>query len=709
MPLLFIFDDDGYGVLVKVTVVTQNWGGKNMSKSKVRVRIATVLVSVSSIVAAAISYPSVVSAAPDGGAAGAQWTATVDGPQQYPGIHIDWDIPITMSDGTVLKANVYRPADANGPINKPLPTVVNIIPYTKLLSMIVQTGTSIPVFSDALLKFFREFDLTGTPFEGLTDLTREAGAGLTRSFAADPVLVRSGYVQVVVDVRGTGFSQGEFQLFGDREQQDTPEIIDWARQQPWSDGKMGMSGVSYSAINQLQMAENHPGKLQAIFPVAPGSDLTRDLIAPGGAAGIGFIGPLLIGAINLPKLIPDVESIIRGQFDWQWLADRLKSPMTFVEEGIAALALSSVDQLSPKLKEMADPAGSLREGWTGQPEKVTVPTMIVGGWHDIFASSQAEIYNRIPLPPGQKQIVVGDGYHGGGFDMRGINGEPPRIDVLQRAWFDKWLKGIDNGIDEYGPITMWQQGGGWTNPESFPRPGMEYQRAYLSAAPSGTAGHSLHDGSLTPTESNDVTRLTVAPGLTSFCSRDAVQITIGISGLIPGCGKDERFHESEELTFTGPPVAEPVQISGPISIHLNTVLDATDGYWTATVNDVAPDGKSTVLTTGQLVSSARKIDDSRSKRSPNGDYTDPFPFLSLDELQPIVPGQPTAMDIRLIPTDAVLQPGHRLRVNVAASNFPKGEPLGPLLIPSGLKPQHLQLDPTDPSYINIPTSGRTGW
>ncbi|WP_280454888.1 CocE/NonD family hydrolase, partial [Nocardia brasiliensis] len=143
-------------------------------------------------------------AAPEGDAA---WTALHDGPQRFPSIHIDWDVPITMSDGTVLKANVYRPADANGPIDTPFPTIVNMTPYTKLGSMILQTALSVPVLSDAVVGLLRDFELPGTPLEGLTDATRVAGGGLGRVLSVEPNQISNGYTQIVVDVRGSGLSQ----------------------------------------------------------------------------------------------------------------------------------------------------------------------------------------------------------------------------------------------------------------------------------------------------------------------------------------------------------------------------------------------------------------------------------------------------------------------------------------------------------------------
>ncbi|WP_067829140.1 CocE/NonD family hydrolase [Nocardia inohanensis] len=640
---------------------------------------------------------------PDAGGPGAAWTATQDAAPQYPGVHIDWDVPITMSDGTVLKANVYRPMDGAGNIvDAPLPTIVNLTPYTKLMSMIADSALSIPGLESVLNGFLSGFDLSAYGLGGLTELTKALPGGAARLFTADRKLVQSGYTQVVVDVRGTGFSEGVWQVFQEREQLDSVEVIDWASKQSWSDGKIGMSGISYSAINQVHAAEHQPAALKAIFPVEPGSDLVRDVLATGGALGFGFIPPWLLG-VNSLKWIPDLTAIFSGQFDWQWLADRLQSPMTFFDYVIQALTINSVPEIPDNLKQLLETDSSLRTAWLGHPDRVRVPTFVVGGWHDIFTYSEPRIYNAIDLPPGQKQLIMGDTYHvnpGSGFGSPGL---PPRLDVLQRAWFDKWLKGIDNGIDGYGPVTLYQQGGGWTSGGEFPRADVDYRRMYLSAAPSGTTSTSLHDGSLSA-EPGAAERLTVSPGIVSLCSRDSAQITAGVTALLDACAKDARPMELNGLTFTSAPVSEATLISGAVNLHLNTVLDATDGYWTATLNDVAPDGKSTVLTSGQLTASLRKVDESRATRSANGDYTDPYPYLTLDDREPLVPGQPTQLDLGLTATDAVLQPGHRLRVDVFAFNFPRGLPLRPLLNESGLRPQHIELDPNAPSWVNVPIS-----
>ncbi|WP_280270694.1 CocE/NonD family hydrolase [Nocardia wallacei] len=650
---------------------------------------------------------------PDGGAAGAAWTATQDGPQQYPNIHIDWDVPITMSDGTVLKGNVYRPADAAGrAADVQTPTIVNLTPYTKLVSNLADHAQAIPGLSDALLNLFRQIDMSGTPLSGITDLTKAFGGGELRNFTVDRQLIRSGYSQVVVDVRGTGFSQGEWDMLRQREQQDTVEVIDWAARQSWSTGKVGMNGISYSGINQVQAAEKRPEALKAIFPVVPGSDLVDDVLAPGGGFGFNFI-PLWLTAINTLKWVPDVQSIVTGKFDTTWLHDRAADPYTYLDVLLSAYTSTRMEDLDPRVKQMLSDYSSERQAWLGDPSTIDIPTFVTGGWHDLFTYSESKIYNEISLPPGQKQLFMGNTYHLNSGNESGRPGLPPRLDVLQRAWFDKWLKGIDNGIDTYGPVTLRQQGGGWIRQNGFgpsapAEEASQYRRMYLSANRSGTA-NSVYDGSLTGSANGDTERLTVSPGMTTLCSNDAAQATAGILSIIDGCAKDSRVAELNGLTFTSDPVAEPTTISGPIAVRLNTIQDAADGYWVATVNDVAPDGQSTVLSSGQLMASLRQVDESRSARSANGDYTDPRAYTSLDKREPTVPGEATTLDLALTATEAVLQPGHRLRVDVFAGNFPKGLPILPMLLDTGLKPQHLQLDPNAPSFVNIPVRGKPGW
>ncbi|MEU0502337.1 CocE/NonD family hydrolase [Nocardia sp. NPDC005998] len=643
------------------------------------------------------------------GALAERWTAMHDGPQQYPDVHIDWDVPIQMSDGVVLKANVYRPVDAtNAVVNTPLPTIVNLTPYTKLVTNLVDTALATPGLQSFTMDLVRRINLSGTPISGFGDLVHLLDGGTIQTILGiDRSLIRSGYTLVVADVRGTGFSQGQWNTLGMREQLDTREVIRWAAAQPWSNGDVAMSGGSYAGINQLRAAEDPPPELKAIFPVEAGSDLMRDVVAPGGGVGTTFL-PMWLSNVNQTKIIPDVQSMLNGTFDWKWLQSRLADPTTNTDLLAQALLTPSLDRMPTALAAALDERSDFRQGILGHPERITVPTFVYGGWHDIFANSAAKLYNAIPLPASKKQLVIGDTYHANPGAGTGAPGAPPRLDVLQRVWFDKWLKGIDSGLDDFGPVTLWEQGSGWKTMRTFPEAGVTHRRVYLSPASSNTADHAVHDGSLVGTKPRDRLELQVAPGLSTVCSRDAAQGSAGIFSPFDVCAKDSRVAESNALTFTSKAMTEPTVISGPINVHLNAIHDATDGYWSVTVNDVAPDGTSTVLSTGQLTASLRAVDEAKSVRSANGDYTAPFNPITLDSLLPVEPGKPVTLDIAVIPTQAVLEAEHRLRVDIFAANPPKALAFRPMLNATEFKTQYLRLDPDVPSFINLPTDRPIG-
>lgn len=663
-------------------------------------RRGTATLAVTSAVVLGVSVgPPVASADPTGGAAGQAWTATTDGPNQYPGMTVDEDVPIRMSDGVVLRASVYRPADASGTaIDGALPTVFNITPYTRLVPALADAAAAHPVLGEALDQLGAA-DLSGTPFDGLTELTGGLGGGLLRTFGVNRNLVQNGYVQVVVDVRGTGYSEGVWDVLGAREQQDTVEVFDWARAQPWSNGTFGMAGVSYSAINSLHAADKQPPGLKAIFPVEPSEDLAREIVATGGAFGAGFM-PAWLVAVNGLKFAP-IDSLLRGNFDPQWLADRLADP--------AVMFPQMVDAVRDGRGEAAND-GPFYDVRAADIERIQVPTFVTGGWHDIFGRGESRIFDRLQLPAGQKQLLMGNGYHLNPGLGHGKEGAPPRLDVLERAWFDKWLKGIDNGIDGYGPATLYRQGDGWITASQFPRAGAEYQRLYLSGTPSGSAPHALVDGSLTTAAPDAASTHSVAPGLRAACSRDTAQGTAGFGAILgTACTQDARFAEAEALTFTTAPVTEATEISGPIAVHLLTTTDAPDGFWSVTVNDVAPDGRSTVVTNGALLSSRSTLDESKSEKDASGAYTVPVADLRADTRHAVTPGAALVLDVGLNGTEVMLAPGHRLRVDVSAASFPRYLPMLPDLQATGLKPQRLLIDPANPSFLNVPVVGKAGW
>ncbi|MCW4351865.1 CocE/NonD family hydrolase [Hoyosella sp. YIM 151337] len=626
----------------------------------------------------------------DGGRAGAEWGSTTDAAPMYPSIVAQEDVPITMSDGVTIRATVYRPADASGqPINEPLPVVVNLTPYTRLVNTLVDAISEHPELGPLLQAVVRDADLTGTPFDGVEEVASVLLGGGARLLGINRNLIQNGYVQVVADVRGTGYSQGVWQVLQAREQQDSVEILDWISAQEWSNGDAAIAGISYSAINGLQAASHRPPSLKAVFAVEPAEDLAHDIVMTGGAGGIGFM-PLWLTLVNTLKFLPSLEALLTGQFDPAWLADRMAEPYVLGEEFLEATFLA---------EGIAAYDGPFFAGINPQVERIQVPTFVFGSYQDIFARGQVRIFDRLQLPPTHKKLVMGENYHANPGWRMGEAGQPPRLDVLARAWFDRWVRGVPNGIDNYGPVVSDQMGGGWVTTTSIPHPGSEYRKLFLDAAPSGSAGHSAHDGSLRETASGQA-RLSVAPGVENVCSRDSALGTAGLLALLGSqCTRDGRTAERDAVTFTTAPVAQPTQISGPMNLRLVTRHDAPEGFWHVTVSDVAPDGTSTTVTSGGLVSSRRAIDQARSTTTPDGDYIDAVHPLTRESRLPVVPGERTVLDIDLRHTDALLKPGHRLRVSVFASSLVRYIPLIPDLAATGLRPQHIDLDPAEPSWL----------
>lgn len=650
-----------------------------------------------------ITGPGATTAAPGdlpltGGIEGRDWTRTVDGPDQYPQLAVERDVRISMSDGITLRADVYRPADAGGrPIDAELPVVFVLTPYSKIGHYVGDIVANLPILAPALRQLVATVDLSGTPLEGIDALTDALNSGAIEAASVNRDLVQNGYVEVVLDVRGTGASQGQMDSFSAREQQDTTEVLAWAAEQPWSNGRTGIVGTSYLGTNAFQAAGNAIPGLEAVFDVFGADELSRHFATNGGSLANGYVPAYRAGAAP-GRLIPPLADLLSSGFDLQWLRDRLGS---VVEPLIKFLEFMIT----------GDPIdnGATWANRSSTPAQAQAATFIYGSWNDVFDRSGAAFYNGMTLPTAQRKLMMDQTFHINAGVGMGRPGTPPRLDVLQRAWFDRWLKDLDNGIDRYPTVTVNSFGGGWIAADEYPRAGSEYQQLYLSAQPSGTAAHAIADGSLIPDTGVTPGRFTVAPGLRALCSLSDAQGTGGATSIFgPGCTRDNRFAEGEAATFTTEPVGEPTTLSGPMAVHLNTITDVPQGYWGITVTDVAPDGRSQKIASGALLSSERALDEASSGRSANGAYTTPMIIGAAGSPEPVQPGVPTILEIPIDTTDAVLAPGHRLRVDVFGLQHDRYLPSAQAALETGLRPQHIQLDPVSPSWINLPVSGG-GW
>jgi putative CocE/NonD family hydrolase len=566
------------------------------------------------------------------------WTS-YDRAAQY-AVVVDQHVSIQMSDGVILNAVIRRP-DAPGQF----PVIVTITPYNG-------TNGAISVNND--------------------------------------YLVQRGYVQVIVDARGTGESQGTWDDLGPREQRDGYEAVEWAAAQPWSDGNVGMWGASYMAISQLFTAAQQPPHLKAIFPIVPMSDSYRDMVFPGGQNNTGFI-PLWLGLVSGGALIPPDYALDGNTAD---LARGLG------ELGQHALNMPGFAANS-ELQGMAGNTAYDGPFWkTTSPlevvDQIRVPTFVVGGEHDIFQRGEPLIYERLKKHV-TTRLLIGPWTHTQGSSGAGLPADGvPSLDSIALRWFDQYLKGVPTDIGAIPRVTQYVLGPGhWETGTDWPDPSLSPSRLYLGSAKTlDTAPPAL--GSAPDTFLQNP--------VSGVCTQSTSQWSAGLLSAAP-CTTDNRLDEATSgVSYTTPPLAQDLSFNGPLFADVWVSTTASDAVVTVRVTDVSPDGTSTELTDGWLAGSFRALDSSRS-RFVNGQLMQPWhPFTQLSTL-PVVAGQPIELPIEIFPTDARIAAGDRLRLDVGPNDFPHAvPPLSQLTGSLGGVVQVLH-DPQHASYLELPKVG----
>jgi putative CocE/NonD family hydrolase len=566
------------------------------------------------------------------------WTS-YDRPAQY-AVVVDQHVQVQMSDGVVLNAVVRRP-DAAGRF----PVVVTITPYN---------GTN-----------------------GAISVTND-------------YLVQRGYVQVIVDVRGTGESQGTWDDLGTREQRDGYEAVEWAAAQPWSNGVVGMWGASYMAISQLFTAAQQPPHLKAIFPIVPMSDSYRDMVFPGGQANTGFI-PLWLVLVSSGALIPPDYALDGNTSDLVRALGEL---------GQHALNMPGFDANS-ELQAMAGDTSYDGPFWkTTSPlevvDRIRVPTFVVGGEHDIFQRGEPLIYERLKqhVPT---RLLIGPWTHtqassGTGLPADGV----PSLDSIALRWFDQYLKGMPTNVDAIPHVTQYVLGPGrWETRTDWPDPSLSPSRLYLAS------GNALDTAAPTLPSAPDTF---VQNPVSGVCTQSTSQWSAGLLGAVP-CTTDNRLDEATSgVSYTTPALAHDLQFDGPLFADVWVSTTASDAVVTVRVTDVAPDGTSTELTDGWLAGSFRAVDSARS-RVVNGQLMQPWHPFTRESVLPVTPGAPIELPIEIFPTDAIVPAGHRLRLYVGPNDFPHAVPPLSQLGASLAGVVQVLHDPQHASYLALPDVG----
>jgi putative CocE/NonD family hydrolase len=343
--------------------------------------------------------------------------------------------------------------------------------------------------------------------------------------------VSHGYVQLNVDVRGTGRSGGVNCLVCEREQLDVYELVEWAARQPWADGNVGMMGGSYLAFLQLLGAAKKPPSLKAIVPRVPYSDLYRDDYNQNGlfnhavAASFSSFQPVAgaTGTSADPSLLP-------------LLLNRPQNPV-----------FHEVLRRHP-----FDDAFYRERSIYNKYKAITVPALFIGGWFDIFTQGTTRNFNGVASA--DTRLIMGPWTHhrGGGFGETSPEPYPdvylPSPDPIL-AWFDHYLKGREDRLKDTPRVQYYDVGTQrWVGSRTWPPQRTRLRDLYLSGAPSGSIA-SLQDGSLTseppfraPASDPDSYMYDPSTGIAQVTSRDSATF------LMPFRRNDERIDELRPVT-----------------------------------------------------------------------------------------------------------------------------------------------------------------
>jgi putative CocE/NonD family hydrolase len=543
------------------------------------------------------------------------------------------NVPIPMSDGVVLRADLYLPA-ATGHY----PTVLTVTGYNK----------------DAAAP------------------TGECGSSASGGIAGDePALAEKGFAVMVMDDRGTGDSGGKWDSWGERTQQDYKQVLDWIQAQAWSDGGVATTGESYMGITSLLIAEadaarvkeGKPRAVKAIWADIPMADAYRDVTFQGGSVDAGFI-PLWLGLVTTLSDLPPSDAAENPQEAASIYLEHLLGNAEFSGQHILGAALGEEAAYDGPFYRLRSPVVRAAE--------ITVPVVITGGWWDLFQRGEPLLWESLKNSK-DRVLFMSAHYH----ITSGPEYEDPNI---KEEWFSHWLKGAKNGVQKTPKINLYPiNGTQWEHFKKFPLPKTKYQRLYLNGESSGSAPLSLHDGSLASAppsaEAGDTAPLLPA---SSPCSRETAQWTAGAASN-PVCDTTNNTYEASSLTYTTAPLAAPEKIAGLLTANLWASISTSDATLVAVLSEVEADGKSEQITAGFLQASQRALDPSLETYGPKHVVIRPWHPFTKESQQAVTANQPTEYNIEIYPTGVIVPAGDRLRLTLGTANTFTGLPTLPTL------------------------------
>jgi uncharacterized protein len=513
-------------------------------------------------------------------------------------MHIDWNVPITMDDGLQVRADIFRPiADGKYPV------LLTYGPYAKGLA-----------FQDGY----------PSAWQRMVEKHPDVAAGSSNLYQSWEVVdpekwVPHGYACVRVDSRGAGCSPGFIDHFSPRETKDFYDCIEWAGVQPWSNGKIGLNGISYYGINQWHVASLQPPHLAALCVWEGAADWYRDMTHHGGMLSTFWANwyDMQVKTVQYGAGERGKRSHVHGEL--------VCGPETLSEEQLAKNRCDFGADI--RAHPLDDDYHRTR---SPQWDKINVPLFSAANWGGQGLHPRGNFEGFVRAASRDKWLEAHGIEHWTHF-YTDYGRE------LQRKFFDFYLKGEDTGWGKQPRVLLQVRHPGEKfvarTENEWPIARTQWTRFYLNSA-----DFSLAETSLT----------------------GEAKVTFDALG--------------EGVTFMTPPMRQATEITGPVAAKLVVSSSTKDAdlflilrIFSADMKEIVFQGAidpHTPIAQGWLRASHRKLDEKLTLA-----YR---PYHTHDEIQPLTPGEPVVLDIELWPTSIVVPAGYRIALTVRGKDYEYG-------------------------------------